>query len=55
MGHGQKEEFLMRYCENEPEPSSCICLAHYREAQRIHPASFVPKWKRSLTCTPLLF
>ena len=49
---GQKErEFLMRYCENEPTPSSCICLAHYREAQRKHPASFVPKWKRTATCT----
>lgn len=41
----------MRYCENEPIPSSCICLAHYREAQRKHPASFIPKWKRTATCT----
>ena len=42
----------MRYCENEPEPSSCICLSHCREAQQNHPASFIPKWKRSVTCTP---
>jgi len=49
---GQKErEFLMRYCENEPTPSSCICLAHYKEAQQKRPASFVPKWKRTATCT----
>jgi len=49
---GQKQrEFLMRYCENEPTPSSCICLAHYKEVQQKHPASFVPKWKRTATCT----
>ena len=36
----------MRYCELNQ------VAAHYREAQRKHPANFVPKWKRSLTCTP---
>ncbi len=45
---GPKErEFLMRYCRVEPEPSSCICLVQYREAQRTHPAHFIPKWKEN--------
>ena len=36
---------LMRYCENEPPPHSCICLAHLVEAQREHPEHFIQKWK----------
>ena len=37
---------LMRYCENEPPPHSCICLAHLVKAQREHPEHFIPKWKK---------
>ena len=33
---GSKErEFLMRYCVVEPEPSSCICLACYRDQNQV--------------------
>ncbi len=35
-----------------PEPSSCICLACYREAQRTHPAHFIPKWKKNSGIVP---
>ncbi len=39
-GPKEKEFLMMHYDnENEPEPSSCICLAHQREVQRKHPAS----------------
>ena len=44
---GERErEFTMRFRENEPDATSCICLAHFREAQRQHPATFVPRWKQ---------
>ena len=30
-----------------PDPSSCICIAHLKEAQRTHNDGYIPKWKRS--------
>ena len=43
--HGVRE-ILMSNCENESEPTSCIRIAHYIEAQWTHPANFTPKWKK---------
>lgn len=44
---GERERsFLLEHCNMEPDPSSCMCIAHLKEAQRPHPSSYVPVWKR---------
>ena len=37
-----EKEFLRNYCENEPESSACICVAHQKEAKRTHPPQYSP-------------
>ena len=38
-----EKQFLIRHWKGEPEPDSCICVAHQKEAQRAHPS---PKWSK---------
>lgn len=52
-----EKDFLIRHWKGEPEPDSCICVAHQKEAQHTHPPGFSPKWSKhntvqqSDTCT----
>ena len=40
------KDFLLQHLDFPPDPSSCICITHLKEAQRTHTYEFIPKWKR---------
>ena len=42
-----ERDFLQWHLDFVPDPSSCICIAHLKEAQRTHNDSYIPKWKRA--------
>ena len=48
-----EKNFLVKHWGSEPDASSCICIAHYKEAQRAHPSEYRPKWS-TLPLSPVL-
>ena len=43
-----EKDFLRQHLDFQPDSSSCICIAHLKEAQRTHAQGYIPTWKRSL-------
>ena len=39
-----EKHFLKKHWNKEVDPSSCICVAHQKEAKRLHHPDYIPKW-----------
>lgn len=44
-----ERDFLRTHWGSEPDGSSCICIAHQKEAKRTHPIGYSPKWSKVTT------
>lgn len=47
----EEKEFLHRYWDGELEDNMCICVAHQREAKRVHPPEYTPKLSNKVNVT----
>ena len=43
-----EKHFILQHLDFQPDPSSCICIAHLKEAQCTHAQGYIPTWRRSL-------